>query len=284
LSSSHAASALREKVAGCSTTTTSTSTDDCSAFDSKDDSVSNIANHCSSITVSALLRTLHLELGLGVIIQSKRVGEHVYAQQHELISLLHTWICQSAISRGGDDSIINNCCGSVSLWRCEAFRDLNCSFMELGCSPSLILTSLGVIASRISACDAVFESVATATLQQTTLHAIPTSASGILSEDQAHFELPHNGCLHQHVRNKIHRVDEDEDISLTDDERDDAFQEDISVGADHDSQFGSSQQLVGASMHSDLCVLPDFSHDTCSSKLHDALLLLPTAVRHHPLP
>ena len=157
--------------------------------------------------------------------------------------------------------------------------------MELGCSPSLILTSLGVIASRISACDAVFESVATVTLQQTTLHAIPTSTSGILSDDQAHFELPHNDYLHQHVRNKIHRVDEDEDISLTDDARDDVFQEDIPGGVtDHDSRSGSRQQLVGASMYSDLCVLPDFSHDACSSKLHDALLLLPTAVRHLPLP
>jgi hypothetical protein len=283
LSSSHAASALREKVAGCSTTTTSS--DFCSAFDSKDDAVSNIANHCSSITVSAFLRTLHLELGLGAIIRSEKVGEHVCAQQHELISLLHTRICQSAISRGGDESIMNGCCSSVSLWRCEAFRDLNCSFMELGCSPSLILTSLGVIASRISACDAIFESVTTITLQQTTLHATPTSTSGILSDDQAHFEHPHNGYLHQHVRNKIQRVDEDEDVSLTDDERDDVFQEDIPGGVTgHDSQSGSRQQLVGASMYSDLCVLPDFSHDACWSKLHDALLLLPTAVRRLPLP
>jgi hypothetical protein len=292
-SASHAASALRER----STEFSSINSDhDASGvFDADNDAIRGIAHHCSSMMVSTLLRKLHLELGLDATIQSEIVGEHVYIQEHDLVALLHEWICESAVSSGADKSIYNGSRSSVSMWRCEAFRDLNCSFMELACSPSLMLTSLGVVASRLSACDVIFQHISSVTWQQATLHLSPSSASKVMNDDNAHLERPKHDHLHLKLDWSMRqRVFEYEDVSLTDDEHDDANHEEIPDSCNnHDLQFIDLQQRVGTPLHEGLTsMFPDFSTEVCRRKLHDAIMLLPTAVSSlqftsnlfHPIP
>jgi hypothetical protein len=279
------ASALRDKLNGLSSIDSNFGAS--SVCDVNDDAISNIAHHCSSILVSTLLRKLHLELGLGATVHSETVGDHVFAQQHDLVSQLQEWICKSADFGVGDTNVINSSSSSsVSVWRCEAFRDLNCNFMELACSPSLVLSSLGVVASRISACDKIFEDVTTVTLQQTTLHTFPLLSSTVLSAEQTHLERSQTDHLHPQDQNNHERVAEAEDVSLTDDENDAPIH-----GEFPDSSINVDSRVAGLEQHIGVCMspgrvsmFPDFSTETCCRNLQDAILLMPTAVGHHAVP
>ena len=295
LSGSHSASALRSHPTfddrSGSSTGLSSNSNVCGAADSVFAAASSIAHHCSSFSVAALLRVLHPVWDLDAAIRSNMAGERVYVQQHELVSLLQEWMCNSAVSGGGDKSIISSGCSSVSAWRCEAFRALNCTFMELACSSSLMLASLGAVAARLLACDSVFQEVSAVVWQQATLQAGAAPSGCDVRDEQKQAKRPCYDYRQQQQQNAAQR--ETEDISLTDDEDDGANDVDIPNGcADDDSgevlsrsgsavAFDRAAAVVEPSV---VCTLPGYSSDSCWHKLHAAMLLLPTAVSLFPSP
>ena len=192
-------------------------------------------------------------------------------QQHDLVTALQEWMCKCAVSGGGSKCIIAGGCSSVSIWRCETFRDLNCSFMEIACGPSLLLASLGVVSARLAACDVVLQEVSSVTWQQATLNHNSAADAGAISCDEftQSDHIRNGSCAHQE-QSRTQR--DTENISLTDDEED----------ASSFGEFPSSSNLQSEhiSFHI-LNNLPNFSSDACWHKLHSAILLLPTAVRVH---
>ena len=287
LSGSHSASALRAHNAQNELSGTSlgicSDSDASGALNDISDTANGIAHHCSSFSAPALLRVLNLEWGLDVAIRPDMVGEHIYVQQHELVSRLQDWMCKSAVSGGGDQSIISSGSSSVSVWRCDAFRTLNCCFMELACSSSLMLASLGIVASRLLTFDVVFQDVSAVAWQQATLHVAPALAGSLTSDEQKQAKRPCYSNRQQHDRNSV--LYDNEDISLTDDEDDDTHDLDIPNGCDDlDSTDISSQGRGAPAFHPNLVnALPGFSEDACWHKLHAAMLLLPTAVSRQKL-
>lgn len=279
-SASHAASALRHEVT-CSSTNF-TVNDSANMLNFNAETVCVVAHHCSSISVSALLRNLHAEYGLGTTFCVEVVGKLLYVQQHELVSQLQEWIYKSDANARVDKTIMNSNWSSISMWRCEAFRALNCSFMELACSPSLILSSVGVVASRISSFDLIFQDLSTVMWQQATTRFNPASADFVSSDEKVNPQL-YNEVQHHEVRFKAQHVFDVEDSSLTDDEYDSTYCEEApSSGSNRNLTGLHSEPHIESSSHLNFTdVYSNISHESCWQKLHAAVMLLPTAVRRH---
>jgi hypothetical protein len=269
---SHAASALRNKE-----TCLSSRDWQYNAFAFNKREVSNVAHHCSSFSASALLRNLHLELGLSATLRCDKVGEQMYAQRDELISLLEEWICKNASSCGADESTLSCSKSNVSVWRCEVFRALNCSFMELSCSPSLMLASLGIVASRLSVCDSIFQDAFTMSWQQATLHVDPASS-------RAHLNIEHSSwSLAKIDHQSVVQCPNSAECSLTEDDDDDQM-DSYKVPnkySDRNSTDAVPQHMIVPVNTSCKITFPYFSIDSCWEKMHAAMLLLPTAVRNN---
>jgi hypothetical protein len=280
ISASHAASALRLK--NSCTLSIFAGNNSSSALHFDAEILSIVAHHCSSISVSALLRHLHVEYELGATFCLEVVGETLHAKQHELVYQLQEWICKYDASNGVDEGIINSNCSRMSMWRCEAFRALNCSFMNLACNPSLILSSVGVVASRISAFDLIFQDLSAFLWQQATTRFNPASA-GIVLGDKKVKSLHMNKISRNEVQTQVQHVSDDEDISLTDDEYDCTSCEEAPNSAINRNLIDhQSQQYVETSSNSYFTdVHSNISNDSCWQKLHAAVLLLPTAVSRH---
>ena len=241
-----------------------------------------VAHHCSSISVSAVLRNLHAEYGLGATLCIQEVGKFMYVQQHELVSQLQEWIYKSDAHDRVDKTFMNSNWSSMSMWRCEAFRALNCSFMELACSPSLIISSVGVVASRITSFDLIFQDLSTVMWQQATSRFNSASAGFVSSDEKVNPEL-YKKVQHHEVQTKAQHVFDIEDSSLTDDEYDCTCCEIAPSSASYRNLTDlHSEQHIESSSHLNFTdVYSNISHESCWQKLHASVMLLPTAVRQH---
>ena len=280
VSASHAASALRHEVT-CSSTIF-TGNDSSNKLNFNSETVYVVAHHCSSISVSAVLRNLHAEYGLGATLCIQEVGKFMYVQQHELVSQLQEWIYKYDAHDRVDKTIMNSNWSSMSMWRCEAFRALNCSFMELACSPSLIISSVGIVASRISSFDLIFQDLSTVMWQQATSRFNPASAGFVSSDEKVNPEL-YKKVQHHEVQTKAQHVFDVEDSSLTDDEYDCTCCEEAPSSASYRNLTDlHSEQHIESSSHLNFTdVYSNISNESCWQKLHASVMLLPTAVRQH---